>query len=151
MMPGGAIGTGSQVRLHLALWLPDGTEILSTFDEEPIECSIGDGTLEPGLEQSLFGLRAGERHELLLTEGVAFGDRDPDLVHELERSEFPGDMVLEPGQVINFQLPNGMDTPGQIEKVTDATVLVDFNHPLAGQALRIQVAVLDVWNPHPEG
>jgi len=148
MMPGAAIGKGSQVRLHLGLWLPDGTEVLSTFDEHPLEFRIGDGTLEQGLEEALFGMRAGEEHDLLLAEGVAFGQRDPGLVHWLPRDEFPPDLSPEPGQVIGFALPNGIETPGQVVEVTPDQVQVDFNHPLAGQALRLRVAVQDVWNAH---
>ena len=55
---------GSQVTLHLAIRLEDGTEALSTFDEDPVELQMGDGTLQPGLELALYGLKAGDRQTL---------------------------------------------------------------------------------------
>ena len=57
--PGAEIVRGSLVELHLALTLGDGTEALSTFDEAPLRLRIGDGTLDPGLEEPLLGLGAG--------------------------------------------------------------------------------------------
>ena len=81
--PGAEIARGSLVELHLALTLGDGTEALSTFGEAPLRLRIGDGTLDPGLEEPLLGLGAGSGFDILLPAGQAYGPRDEGNIHWL--------------------------------------------------------------------
>lgn len=138
------ITPGFRVRLHLSLALTDGTEALSTFDEEPIELTMGDGTLPPTLELALFGLRAGDRQTLTLLPEQAYGPHDPALVHELSRGDFPADLEPEVGQIVAFAMPDGDETAGAIVDIDERTVRVDFNHPLAGREVVFKVHVLAV-------
>ena len=141
---GARIRRDSRVRLHLTLSLEDGTEVLSTADDEPLCFRIGDGTLAPGLESMLLDLPVGT-DTLLLAEGEAiYGAYDPDLVHELPRSDLPLDFAPEPGQVIAFSTPGGLDTPGTVLAADAEQVRVDFNHPLARRWLKARVRVLAV-------
>lgn len=137
------IGPGSRVVIHLSLALPDGSEVLSTFGEQPLRCVMGDGALQPGLEQALFGLKTGDKENIALQAGVAYGEPDDSLIHELERDQFT-DMAPEPDQIIGFSLPNGEETAGRVLELTEEGVRVDFNHPLAGLPLQLQVEVLEV-------
>ena len=81
------IDVGSTVTLHLALTLEDGTVAESTFDDEPLTFTMGDGTLVRGLELGLYGLRPGDTQRLTLHPEQAFGLRDPDKVHRLPRTD----------------------------------------------------------------
>lgn len=138
------IGPQSRVTLHLSLTLEDGTEVLSTFDDEPLSFTMGDGTLAPGLEEMLLDLPAGADTRLLAEGAAVFGAPDPDLVHELPVSDLPANFAAEPGQVIAFAAPGGQETPGTVLAVTDEHVRVDFNHPLARRGLHARVQVLTV-------
>lgn len=138
------ITPGYRVRLHLSLALPDGTLALSTFDDAPLELTMGDGTLPPTLELALFGLRAGAEQTLTLRPEQAYGLRDPALVHALPRGEFPVDAPLEVGQIRAFALADGRETTGTLVAIGDETIRVDFNHPLAGREVVFRVQVLDV-------
>ena len=62
----------------------------------------------------------------------------------MKRSEFAKDMELEVGMVVSFADANQAELPGVIKTVEDNLVVVDFNHPLAGQALKFQVEILEV-------
>ena len=139
-----AIGPGSRVTLHLRLALPDGTEALSTFGEEPLTFVMGDGTLAAGLELALYGLQPGDDQTLELEPHQAYGSRDPDNVHRMPRTDFTPDMALEPGLILGFTLPSGQETPGLIREVHDDEVEVDFNHPLAGHRVVFRAQVLEV-------
>jgi FKBP-type peptidyl-prolyl cis-trans isomerase SlpA len=141
--------TGSQVTLHFRITLPDGTEALSTFDEEPLTVVIGDGTLRGGLELALYGLKAGDTQTLTLEPDQAFGFHDDALIHRMPRSDFPDDMALEEGQVIGFTTPAGDEAAGSIMAVGDQEVSVDFNHPLAGKQVTFEVEILEVGQPQP--
>ena len=138
------ISPGSTVTLHLSLTLKDGTVAESTFDDEPLTFTMGDGSLAEGLELGLYGLRPGDTQRLELYPEQAFGLRDPGKVHQLPRADFAADMALEAGHVIGFNTPGGEELSGTIIAFDDATVEVDFNHPLAGWVVIFDVEIIDV-------
>jgi FKBP-type peptidyl-prolyl cis-trans isomerase SlpA len=147
-MPGtrstAGIQPGARARLHLAIWLDDGTEVLSSFDDEPLDFCIGDGTLAPGLESMLLGLEVGADEQLLADGAAVYGASDPALVQVIDREDLPPDFELVPGRVMLFAAPGGQETAGTLIGETDRGVEVDFNHPLSRRGLRIRVQVLDV-------
>ena len=138
------IGPASRVTLHLSISLEDGTEVLSSYDGDPLCFTMGDGTLAPGLEALLFGFAVGTDTQLLADGAAVYGSADPDLVHDLPRTDLPAGFAPEPGQVIAFDTPGGQETAGTVLAVSDEQVRVDFNHPLATRGLRIAVQVLAV-------
>jgi FKBP-type peptidyl-prolyl cis-trans isomerase SlpA len=138
------IQAGARVRLHLALYLEDGTEVLGTFDDAPLAFRMGDGTLAPGLESMLLDLPVGAEVTLLAEGAAIYGPVDPELVHDMPRSDLSADTEYRPGQVIAFATPGGQETSGTVIAVAEQHVRVDFNHPLARRGLRIQVQVLAV-------
>jgi FKBP-type peptidyl-prolyl cis-trans isomerase SlpA len=138
------IGAQSRVTLHLSLTLEDGTEVLSSFDGEPLTFTLGDGTLAPGLEELLLDLPEGSDTQALAEGAAVFGAPDPELVHELPLADLPQGFTAEPGQVIAFDTPGGQETPGTVLAVGEDTVRVDFNHPLSRRGLRLRVQVCTV-------
>lgn len=138
------IGMDSSVIMHLSLTLEDGTVAESTFGEEPLSFTMGDGTLVRGLELGLYGLRPGDTQRLELYPEQAFGLRNPDKIHSMPRADFDDEMVLEPGVIIGFETPDGEEIPGSVLSVSDESVEVDFNHPLAGHTVIFDVEIIDV-------
>lgn len=138
------ISAGSTVTLHLALALEDGLVAESTFGGEPHIFTMGDGSLLPGLELALHGLRPGDTQRLVLHPAQAYGPRDAAKRHRLPRTAFAGDINLEPGLIIGFTDTGGREIPGTVLSVTDTAVEVDFNHPLAGHAVTFEVEIIDV-------
>jgi len=138
------IQPGSRVKIHFTLSLEDGTEALSTLEEEPLECVLGDGTLREGMEMALYGLRAGEEQLITLSPEQGWGSRDPELIHNLPRSDFPQEMSLQPGLTIAFDSRDGEEMAGTILSLDAQQVEVDFNHPLAGRNVLFWVKVLEV-------
>ena len=141
------IAPGSRVTLHLSLAFADGTEALSTFGEEPETVVLGDGTLTPGLELALYGLKAGDEQTLTLSAEQAFGFRDEEKIHRMPRNQFPPEMGLAEGQVIGFTTPEGEEIPGIVLELGEDEVTVDFNHPLAGREVVFRVRILEVEGP----
>lgn len=137
------IRPGCQVRLHLSLQLSDGTPVLSTFEEDPLEISLGDGTLTPGTEHLLLGKAAGAQGALLAKGEDLFGPWSPDKVHWLSVSAFP-QAVPPAGSLIAFDLPDRTETLGLIREVRQDQVEVDFNHPLSRGVLRLRFQILAV-------
>jgi FKBP-type peptidyl-prolyl cis-trans isomerase SlpA len=146
--PAATLGPGSACTLHLEIRLPDGTLALSTRDGEPLELTLGDGTLTPGLEDLLLGLAAGQRTRFIAQGDDLYGPRDPSAVHWLPLADFPQDQGTAPGQVVAFETPGGQELAGLVLAVEGNLVQVDLNHPLSGRSLNIEVEILAV-TPDP--
>jgi FKBP-type peptidyl-prolyl cis-trans isomerase SlpA len=144
------IGPGSKVCLHFTVSLEDGTIAETTRDDnEPMEFVIGDGTMIQGLELALYGLKAADKQTLTIEPKLAFGYHDPENIHKMSRDEFPKDMQLAKGVIIEFNTPAGDEVPGMILDVGESEVEVDFNHPLAGHEITFDVEILSVKPPPP--
>ncbi len=137
---------GSRVRMHFSLSLPDGSEAVSSFDEEPLEFTMGDGTLTEGLELALFGLRAGADQTIRLDGDQAYGPRDEDNIQQIDLTQFPVDIQPEPGLIVAFSTPDGNELPGMVVDVADGQATVDFNHPLSGHEVVFRTQILSVEN-----
>ena len=138
------ISLESTVTLHLSLTLEDGTVAESTFDGEPLTFTMGDGSLVVGLELGLYGLRAGDRQRLELYPEQHFGLHDPAKVHQMARSEFGAGITLQPGVIVGFDTQAGEELSGTVISLDEASVEVDFNHPLAGRTVIFDVEIIDV-------
>lgn len=138
------IGPGKRVTLHFSVLLLDGAIVDSTKARAPATFTVGDGNLLPGFEQSLFGLKAGDKRSILLEAASAFGPHNPENIQQMRRGAFARDMTLEPGVVVSFADKSKAELPGVIVAVNDDQVTVDFNHPLAGKDLTFQVEIINV-------
>ena len=130
--------------MHFSLTLSDGTEVLSTYQESPLEFTLGDGTMEPLLEYALLGLQAGDEQTLEVSGDEVYGPRDEARIHWLKRTDLPQDMALDESQVVAFSTPQGEELAGTILELKDDKLLVDFNHPLSGKTFQYRVSIISV-------
>lgn len=137
------IGPDSRVTLHFALKLEDGSVVDSTFDKKAASFSMGDGSLLPGFEQALYGLKAGDCRSIVIAPERGFGQPNPNNVQVMPRSQFEG-MDLAEGLMIIFSDAAKAELPGVVKAFDDQQVTIDFNHPLAGKDLTFDVEILEV-------
>jgi FKBP-type peptidyl-prolyl cis-trans isomerase SlpA len=138
------IQAGSRVTLHYTLSLADKTVVDSTRDAEPITFQVGSGALIEILESPLFGLRAGDQRRFEISAAHSQLPASAETIQVMARSDFPAELAIEAGQVLGFVLPSGEEVPGLIVSISDAEVIVDFSHPLAGRDLIFNVEILAV-------
>jgi FKBP-type peptidyl-prolyl cis-trans isomerase SlpA len=141
---------GSFLTLHYRMSGPQGQVIIDTFDGQPATLSLGAGELSPAIEQHLLGLEEGTHTVIELAEGEAFGERQPDMVQWVARKLLnqlgdPHEQYAE-GDVVQFPTPDGQGSyaGAAVEVREDGAVLFDFNHPLAGRAVRFEVQLIGV-------
>jgi FKBP-type peptidyl-prolyl cis-trans isomerase SlyD len=137
------IANGTVVEIDYTLHLGDG-EIVDRSEGEPLAYIHGEGQIVPGLEQALAGLDVGEKRQVVVEPGEGYGEHDPRGVQEVSRQAFPDDFVPQPGMQLVAQAPSGEPVQFVVKEVRTETVLVDFNHPLAGQTLHFDVTVRQV-------
>ena len=138
----GKAAQGSKVAVHYSGALDDGKVFDSSEGREPLEFTIGGGQLIPGFEQAVLGMAAGEEKTVTLEPADAYGDYDSELLIEGPKSAFPEGLKV--GGSYTFQIGRGDEAEGVVKEIRDSTVLVDFNHPLAGKRLTFHVRVVSV-------
>lgn len=136
------VAPGDTLVLRYALRPRGGDDLVSNFDEpEGDTVTLGDGTLAAGLEQWLVDLVPGERHVFLLDPQQAFGFSQPELIQTLPKTDLPADMAFAVDQLVEFAMPNGQTLAGRILEIGEASVKVDFNHPLADLSIEFEVEI----------
>lgn len=142
------VKTDSFLTLHYRLATADNIEVVSTFGHAPATLQLGSGQLAPPLEACLEDLRVGERHVFLLEPEQAFGSHNPELVKRLPKSELPkGGRGIQVLTIVEFEAPEafgGGKFSGLVREMDDTSALIDFNHPMAGKAIRFEVEVIGI-------
>jgi FKBP-type peptidyl-prolyl cis-trans isomerase SlpA len=142
------IQPGSFLTLHYRLSGPQG-DIINTFGGPPATLSLGNAELSPAIEARLLGLAEGAHTTLQLAAGEAFGERNPEMLQWVPRQVLAKfgepDAVYQVGEVLAFSAAeNTGNYAGAVCQVADDAVLFDFNHPLAGHAVSMEVQVIGV-------
>lgn len=137
------VSTGKQVTLEYTMKLDDQSVVDTNEGKEPLKVTQGRHEIIPGLEKALEGMAAGEKKKVTIAPPEAYGTVDPKAFQEVNRKMVPAD-----AQKVGMQL-EGTTTDGRkvfprISEVKNETVVLDFNHPLAGKTLHFDVKVLEV-------
>lgn len=135
-------------RITLASGPGEGSVFTDTFDGRPATLQMGSGQWAPGLEAALLGKAEGDCFSVILEPADAYGERNPELIQRVTRkmlAEHAGaDATFEPGDLVEFAAPNGRRYSGVLKEINEESALFDFNHPLAGVRLQVDVALLGV-------
>jgi FKBP-type peptidyl-prolyl cis-trans isomerase SlpA len=134
---------GDRIALHYRLAAADGTEVSSTFEEEPVVITLGEGEIDANLEACLIDLEVGRRYVFNLEPEQAFGPSNPEQVMEVPLDAFD-DEELCIGSLVEFTLPGGETLAGQIKSANKTHATVDFNHPLSGCAIEFEVKIVEI-------
>ncbi len=122
-------------------------DFLNTFDEKPATLLMSSGQLAPALEAALIGLKEGTHTTITLAAGEAFGERNPEMVQrvslKLLKAEAELGTSFEVGDLVEFNAAKGR-MAGTIVRFDSEAALMDFNHPLAGQAVAFEVKLIAV-------
>jgi peptidylprolyl isomerase len=126
---------GNTVRVHYTGKLDDGTIFDSSAGGDPIEFVIGDHHVIPGFEDGVTGMAIGETKTITIPFDQAYGAYDDELVLDVPREQFPDHITPEVGEALQLQQPDGALITVIISEVSDESVTLDANHPLAGEDL----------------
>ncbi|MFN4085185.1 MAG: peptidylprolyl isomerase [Spirosomataceae bacterium] len=137
------VKAGDTVRVHYRGTLTDGTLFDSSEGRDPLEFQAGSGMVIKGFDDGVMGMQIGEKKTIHIPVDEAYGEANPDMVFPFNRSEIPADIPLQVGETLHMH--NGQQTvPVIIREVTETTVLLDANHPLAGQALNFDLELIEI-------
>jgi peptidylprolyl isomerase len=137
------VALGSTVKIHFEGRLGNGEVFDSTEGLDPIMIKIGAGNLLPKFEEHLMGMKEGENRTFTIRAADAYGPRDENLEKTLMRSEFPPDYNPGIGDILAAEHP-GVRRPVRVKALREAQVVMDLNHPLAGEDLIFTVTVIEI-------
>ncbi len=139
------IKKGDRIKIEYEGVLEDGAVFDSSAKHgEPLEFEVGAGKVLKGFEDAVIGMEEEEEKEFELEPSDAYGDHNPELIKDIPRDNIPEEEELKTGMVLVMSLPNGVQISANIIEVSDETVTIDLNHPLAGKTLNFKVKVLDI-------
>ncbi len=135
---------GNTVKVHYTGTLADGSRFDTSRGSDPLEVTLGSGSVIAGFEQALIGMAVGESKTVTIAAAEAYGDRDAERVHQVEREKMPDDIDLRVGVILEAVGEDGTPLPVQVAELSDTTVTLDFNHPLAGQDLTFELELMEI-------
>jgi FKBP-type peptidyl-prolyl cis-trans isomerase 2 len=141
------VKTGDTVKVHYHGRLTDGTTFDSSEGREPLEFEVGSGMVIKGFDDGLVGMSVGEKKTVEIPVDDAYGAADPQMVMEFPIDRFPQDMKPEVGMQLTMTNESGQNFPVVIAEVKDDTVLLDGNHPLAGEDLVFDLELVEIAAP----
>jgi len=130
------VKSGDKIHVHYTGRLTDGTLFDSSAEREPLEFEVGSGMVIKGFDEGVTGMSVGEKKTVHIPAAEAYGDVDPNYLAVLDKTEIPSDIPYEVGMQLNMhQDGTGQVMPVSVVEVTESTITLDANHPLAGKDL----------------
>lgn len=137
------IADGKTVKFDYSLTV-NGEIIDSSQGKQPLEYVHGQGMIIPGLERELAGLRVGDQKSVSVPSADGYGPIDEQLFREFPKEMLGDGIPAQEGQMLQLQDNEGRVMPAMVTEVRDETVVLNFNHPLAGQDLEFDIKIVDI-------
>jgi FKBP-type peptidyl-prolyl cis-trans isomerase 2 len=137
------IEDGSKVSIEYTLTLDDGSTADTNVGGEPLVYNQGQQEILPALEEALVGLAAGDTKKVVLTAEEGYGLVDSDGFQDVEPDIVPED-ARTVGTMLVASDPEGNQQPIRVHEVDEDKIVLDFNHPLAGEALTFDIKILEI-------
>jgi len=139
-----AVKKGDKVKVHYTGRLDDGTVFDTSEKKEPLEFEIGLGRVIPGFEDAIMGMAIGDKKTVKILSDQAYGEYNEEFKQDFPRDQFPGDLKLEVGQRFQVDQKDGGKILVSIAAITDKTVTLDANNPLAGKDLTFDIELVEI-------
>ena len=140
------ISSGNEVSIEYTLRLQDNSVVDTNVGSEPLTYVHGSHRIVRGLENGLEGLKIGDTKEVAVRPEEGYGVVNPDAFREVDKEQLPPE-ALEVGAKLRSRDAAGRGIEVRVAEVKDKTVVLDFNHPLAGETLYFDIKVLDITKP----
>lgn len=141
---GTQVKTGDTVKVHYTGTLEDGSVFDTSLEREPLEFTLGQGQLIRGFEQAVVGMRVGESKTVNIPADQAYGPYNNELISVIERDKLPENLDPEVGQQLQAQQSDGQIRIVTVIDVSETSITVDANHPLAGKDLTFEIELVEI-------
>ncbi|WP_282049938.1 FKBP-type peptidyl-prolyl cis-trans isomerase [Maribacter aquivivus] len=134
----------SQVKVHYTGKLSNGQIFDSSVDREPLEVKLGQGSLIPGFEKGLLDMEAKDKKTIVIAKEDAYGEKQKELFQTVPKSELPQEMEPKVDMALMATNADGSERQLRVAEVNENDIVVDANHPLAGEDLTFELELVEV-------
>jgi peptidylprolyl isomerase len=135
---------GDLVKVHYTGKLKDESVFDSSQNSEPLEVTLGSGQVIPGFEKAVIGMGVGDSKTFEIAAAEAYGSYREELVVEIDKERIPEDLTVEVGQQLVLRQKEGPPIRVLVTDMSDQSVTLDANHPLAGEDLTFEVQLIEI-------
>ena len=132
------------VKVHYTGKLANGEVFDSSLERDPMEFQVGKGQLIPGFENGIIDMKVNEKKTLVIPSEEAYGEPRKELIQEVPKDKLPEEIKPEVGMGLVSTTPDGNEIQLVVKEVKDDAIVVDGNHPLAGQELTFDIEVVEI-------
>ena len=143
------VKSGDTIKVHYHGKLTTGETFDSSEGREPLEFEVGSGMVIKGFDDGVTGMSVGEKKTINIPVNEAYGPRNPEMVIEMPKERFPGDMTIEVGMPLGMSDQNGQQFQVTVVEIKEEVVMLDANHPLAGQDLVFDLELVEIAGAKP--
>jgi len=143
------VKSGDKVKVHYHGKLTNGETFDSSEGRSPLEFEVGGGMVIKGFDDGVTGMSIGEKKTVNIPFNEAYGPRNPEMVIEFPKDRFPQDMEIEIGMPLAMSGGNGEQFQVVVTEIKDDSVMLDANHPLAGQDLVFDIELVEIVGGKP--
>lgn len=136
--------SGDTVKVHYTGRFEDGTEFATSINDDPLQFTIGEGQVIPGLEQAVTGMSPGEAKTTQILADQAYGPYQESKVVQVNRDRFPPHLDLQIGTVLRMRKADGKKIKRIVTTISETRITLDANHPLAGEDLTFDLQLIEI-------
>lgn len=140
----GQVKAGDTVSVHYKGTLPEGGVFDSSYERDPLEFTLGQNMVIPGVESAVLAMEEGQVKTVTIPPAEAYGERRAEMEVTVGREKLPKDVTPQVGMILEVKSQNGASVHATIAKLTADQVTLDGNHPLVGQALTFEIKLLKI-------
>ncbi len=136
------VSNGRVISLEYTLKLEDGAVVDTNVGKPPLTYTQGANQIIRGVEAAVEGMEIGQAKQAVVSPREGYGDPDPSAFHEVPKDNVPQEISV--GTQLHGKDANGREIRPVVSAIKDDTVLLDFNHPLAGKTLYFDLKVVNI-------
>jgi len=138
------VDKGDVVKFDYTAELTDGILVGASKEGEPVEVTVGEGRVIPGVDSALLGMEAGESKTVGLSPNDGYGPHCEELVLRVPQEMVPENMDPQVGQELRVRSEDGRDAYARVIEIDESHVTLDANHPLAGKSLTMHIHLVEI-------
>jgi len=138
------VKSGDKIKVHYHGRLTNGETFDKSEGREPLEFEVGSGMVIKGFDDGVTGMAVGDKKTINIPADEAYGPKNPDMVIDMPKDRFPKDMEIEVGMPLSMSDGQGQQFQVVVAEVQDEVVILDANHPLAGEDLIFDLELVEI-------